>query len=127
MVEKNAHGITVLRRLVDHHHYPISRLYHRVPVDRDTPAEEQRTRLGWHTSGESKPILLDGGHQLLTAAQEGTADVPSEAAIKDALSINRDKTGTVALTGRDVWTAELLAWVGRGYPITEIKRGGVLV
>lgn len=127
VIEKNAHGITVLRRLVDHHKYPLSRLYHRIPVDRDTPADEARTRLGWHTSGESKPILLDGGHQLLAAAKEGTADVPSEAAVKDALSVHRDKTGTVALTGRDVWTAELLAWQGRSYPITEITRGGTLI
>jgi hypothetical protein len=127
VIEKNAHGITVLRRLRDHHKYPVSRLYHRVPVDRDTPVEEERTRLGWHTSGESKPILLDGGHQLLAAARDGTAAVPSEAALKDALSVHRDKNGAVELTGRDVWTAELLAWVGRGYPITEITRGGALV
>lgn len=115
VVEKNAHGITVLRKLRDVHAYPTSHIYHRAPLDSDRP--EQSERIGWHTNGESKPILLDSGTELLKAAKDGNAGVPSEAALKDAFAIRRDDKGKVDTNGKDVFVAECLAWIGRGYSI----------
>lgn len=111
ITEKNLHGITVLRRVRDHHQYPIARIYHRQQADK---ANEVRTeRIGWATTAESKPLMLNAGYQLLTAARDGLADVPPQSAIRDAFGVHRDERGSAVLTGKDVLVAEMLAWLGR--------------
>lgn len=118
--EKNAHGITVIRHLRDDHGYPAEMIYHRAALDQDHQgAELDSSRIGWHTSAESKPILLDGGRDLFRAALEGTAGVPSAAVVRDAFAVRRDDTGRVSLNGRDALVAALLAWVGRSSPVYE--------
>ncbi len=116
VVEKNLHGITVLRRLRDHHRYPTDRIYHRQPAD--TPHAEKLDRIGWATTAESKPLMLNAGYQLLTAAQRGDAGVPPMAAIRDAFGVHRNERGSADLGGKDLLVAEMLAWLGRGQPPT---------
>jgi hypothetical protein len=116
--EKNMHGITVIRHLRDDHAYPTDRIYHRVALDTEDQ-EAAEKKVGWHTSGESLPLLLDAGRELIRAALEGHAQVPNLAALKDAFAVRRDKNGKVSLNGKDVWVAECLAWIGRSAPIYE--------
>lgn len=123
VIEKNAHGITVLRHLRDDHKYPFERLYHRQIADKNQT--ERTDRLGWLTSEESKPILLDAGRELFTAARDGYAEVPSLATIRDAFAVRRDVSGRVKLNGRDMLVSEMLAWVGRSYPVRPISHGFV--
>ena len=106
--EKNAHGITVIRHLRDDYQYPLSSIYQR--ASQDKAAKENTDRLGWYTSAETKPLLLDLGRIVLNAARDGMASPPSASAIRDAFSVRYDdKTGKVDLNGRDVWVAECLA------------------
>jgi hypothetical protein len=120
VVEKNAHGITVLRRLRDELKYPVEFIYHREPLDSGVADPRQRVasdRIGWYTGAESQPLLLDAGRDLLNAAKDKLAQVPSDDAITDAFAVRRDKNGKVKLNGRDVLVSEMLAWIGRSYPI----------
>jgi hypothetical protein len=128
VIERNLHGITVLRHLRDDHSYPVEYIYHRQKLDSsETDPREQHAsdRMGWHTNAESKPLLLDGGRDLLNAARDKLASPPSDAAITDAFGIRRDKTGRVNTNGRDVFVSELLAWVGRSYPIRPNRPSGI--
>jgi hypothetical protein len=59
VVEKNAHGITVLRKLRDVHAVSDSNIYHRAPLDGDRDEQHGAHRLAHER--ESKPILLDSG------------------------------------------------------------------
>jgi hypothetical protein len=120
VVEKNMHGITTLRHLRDDHQYPPEFIYHRASLDEEHHgAELDSGRIGWHTSGESQPLMLDAGRELLLAARDGYASVPSASAIRDAFKVRRDKSGRIKLTGCDVLVAETLAWLGRSYPVYE--------
>lgn len=124
VVEKNMHGITTLRHLRDDYHYPPELLYHRASLDEETAGGElDASRIGWHTSGESQPLMLDAGRELLQAAAKGFATVPSADALRDAFKVSRDKNGKIKLTGCDVWVAETLAWLGRSYPVYELMIG----
>lgn len=114
VVEKNAHGITVLRELRDTHSYPLAQLYHRAPLDEGV--EEARERIGWATTGESLPLLADAGRELLGACRDGYAEPPCASAVRDAFGVRRDDRGKIKLTGRDVWVSECLAWIGRSAP-----------
>jgi hypothetical protein len=114
VVEKNAHGITVLRHLRDDHLYPIDRIYHRRPLDQTTDNESER--IGWATTAESKPLLLDAGRELLNAAKDGHAGVPPLAVIKDAFGVRRNDKGKIELNGKDMLVADMLAWIGRSTP-----------
>lgn len=128
VVERNLHGITVLRHLRDDFNYPIEYIYHRQRLDSsETDPREmtQSDRMGWHTNAESKPLLLDGGRDLLNAARDKLASPPSEAAINDAFGIRRDRTGRINTNGRDVFVSELLAWQGRAYPIRPNRPSGI--
>jgi hypothetical protein len=108
--EKNAHGITVIRHLRDDHGYPMSSIYQR--ATQDTASKEASEKLGWYTSAESKPLLLDLGRVILNAARDGQAGVPSTSAIRDAFGVRRDDKGKVDLNGRDVWVSECLCEAG---------------
>jgi hypothetical protein len=108
--EKNAHGITVIRHLRDDHGYPMSSIYQR--ATQDTASKEASEKLGWYTSAESKPLLLDLGRVILNAARDGQAGVPSASAIRDAFGVRRDDKGKVDLNGRDVWVSECLCEAG---------------
>jgi hypothetical protein len=109
--EKNMHGITVIRHLRDDYQFPLSALYQR--ASQDKAAKESSDKLGWYTSAETKPLLLDLGRIILNAARDGEATPPSVAAIRDAFSVRYDdKTGKVDLNGRDVWVAECLCEAG---------------
>jgi hypothetical protein len=114
VVEKNAHGITVLRELRDDLQYPVDRIYHRALLDEQQT--EMKTRIGWATTGESKPLLLDAGRELFAAAFKGLAGVPSRSALRDAFGVRRGDDGKYDLNGKDVLVAEMLAWIGRSAP-----------
>jgi hypothetical protein len=114
VIEKNAHGITVLRHLRDDHEYPVASIYHRATLDDDQ--NEKLGRIGWATTAESKPIMLDAGRELLNAARDKLAGVPSLAAIRDAFGVRRGKDGKYDLNGKDMLVAEMLAWIGRTAP-----------
>lgn len=116
VVEKNLHGITVLRKLRDHYKYPPARLYHRQTQDEAQKASSDK--IGWHTGSETKGLLVDAGRDILNAARDGMAGIPSKAALRDAFAVRRDpKTGKVDLNGRDVMVAEMLAEKGHeSYP-----------
>lgn len=115
VVEKNAHGITVLRHLRDDHGYPLDRIYHRRPLDQQQ--EHESERIGWATTKESKPLLLDAGRELLHAARDGHAGAPVAGVLRDAWAVRRDEKGEVSLNGRDLLVADMLAWIGRAAPI----------
>ncbi|AHG92208.1 hypothetical protein J421_4673 (plasmid) [Gemmatirosa kalamazoonensis] len=115
VVEKNAHGITVLRHLVDDHQYPLAAIYHRVAHDQSQ--REQSGRIGWATTAESKPLMLDAGRELVTAAVERVAGNPSKAALRDAFAVRRGADGRYDLNGRDMLVSEMLAWLGRSAPV----------
>jgi hypothetical protein len=110
VIEKNAHGITVLRKLLTLD-YPARSIYHRTPLDRER--DEKTERIGWATTAESKPLMLGAGRELLAAAAEGFTGTPSAAALRDAFRVRKDEHGRVDLNGRDVLVAEMLAWIGR--------------
>lgn len=114
VIEKNFHGITVLRRLRDVHNYPPRRLYHRTSTGKDhnKPTKE----IGWLTTEGTKAMLLDFGGELLTMIKTTPHLRLPLSAISDALSLRRDENGRVKLTGRDVFVAETLCWAGREYP-----------
>lgn len=120
VIEKNMHGITVLRELRDDLHYPLSAIYHRHTHDKSNSGEEQLGKIGWATTGESQPLLLDAIRELLQAAKEKYADVPSEDALNDALGVRRDDKGKVKLTGKDTIVSEALAWIGRDTPRSRV-------
>lgn len=115
VVEKNMHGITVLRHLRDDERYPVGLIFHRMPLDQATP--ELSERIGWATTEQSKPIMLGAGRELLNAAKDGHASVPSREVLMDALGVRRDKDGRYDLNGRDILVAEMLAWIGRSTPM----------
>lgn len=120
VIEKNAHGITVLRELRDDHGYPVSAIYHRHTHDQANSNEERSERIGWATTAESKPLLLDAGRELLQAAKDGLADVPADSTLNDALGVHRDEKGKVDLNGKDELVAEMLAWIGRDTPRSRL-------
>lgn len=117
VVEKNMHGITVLRHLRDDHNYPVDRIYHRAPLDR--PDAQPTERIGWATTAESYPLMLDAGREILNAAKDGLAEPPTASAIRDYFSVRRDKTGRIKLNGKDVLVSEMLAWIGRSYNVAR--------
>lgn len=107
VIEKNMHGITVLRRIRDKK-YPRRSIYHRTPLDK---MHDQKTEyIGWATTSESKPILLDAGREILQAADEGLIEVPSRECLIDFLGVVDGE-----LTGKDVLVGEMLSWIGREY------------
>jgi hypothetical protein len=114
VIEKNAHGITVLRALRDDLSYPVDRIYHRALLDQQQT--EMQSRIGWATTGESKPLLLDAGRELFAAAFKGLAGVPSRSTLRDAFGVRRGDDGKYDLNGKDVLVAEMLAWIGRSAP-----------
>jgi hypothetical protein len=114
VIEKNAHGITVLRHLRDDHTYPKAQIYHRATLD--NAQNEKLERIGWATTAESKPIMLDAGRDLLNAARDGLASVPSRSALRDAFGVRRGADNKYDLNGKDMLVAEMLAWIGRSAP-----------
>jgi hypothetical protein len=119
VVEKNMHGITVLRELRDELSYPIGSIYHRHAHDRDNSAKEKTERIGWATTAESQPLMLDAARELLQAVKDGYASSPSSGALSDMLSVRRDDNGKVSLTGKDLLVSETLAWLGRSTPVSR--------
>lgn len=114
VVEKNMHGITVLRELRDEHHYPTSAIYHRPSShDRAEREDERSDRIGWATTAESQPLMLDAGRELLNAVRNGYAGNPSTAMLRDAFRVRRNDKGKIEFTGLDVLTSEMLCWLGR--------------
>jgi hypothetical protein len=111
VIEKNMHGITVLREMRDTFEYPAAMLYHRTVHDKSQ--KEHSEMIGWATSAASKPLMLDAGRDLLNAARDRVAGVPSQSALRDALGVRRDDKGKIDLNGRDIWVSETLAWIGR--------------
>lgn len=120
VVEKNAHGITVLRALRDDHHYPTGSIYHRQTLDQDNAFDAELGKIGWLTTAESKPLMLDAGRELLNAAKDGHAEVPSLDALRDAFGVHRGTDGKVDLNGKDVLVSEMLAWIGRAMPVRTV-------
>ena len=117
-IEKNMHGVTVLRRLRDVHKYPLERLYHRMSYEQNTAAPTRV--LGWYTGPESKAQMLDQGRQVFLSAAAGTISVPPKGVIKDAFAVRYDKEGKVKLNGRDLFVAETLCRVAHDYPLIPL-------
>lgn len=122
VIEKNAHGITVLRELRDSFNYPIADIYHRMPLDLKD-RKKKTEHIGWLTTGESKHLMVDAAGELFTASRDGYAGVPPATVIADALKVKRLAGGTVDLNGKDALVAAMLAWLGRSRP----RRGRGLV
>lgn len=114
VVEKNMHGITVLRELRDELGYPAGSIYHRPPLDQAHNAENER--IGWATTAESQPIMLDAARELFAAAARGDAERPIASVVRDAFGVRRDEKGKYSLNGKDMLVAEALAWIGRTAP-----------
>jgi len=113
VIEKNGHGITVLRELRDTWKYPSSRIYHRQVYDQ--VMKRQTLKIGWATTGDTKVQMLDAGRDIIWAAADGTLMAPSTETLRDAFSVVRDERGDVSLNGRDMLVAETLAWLGRAH------------
>lgn len=118
IIEKNLHGITVLRRLRDKHRYPIERLFHRMTHGQDN--QRPTREIGWYTSAETKPLILDGVRQRLLAAKAGRMPIPSKSFIRECFTIRYEKDGTVKLTGKDLFVSGGLSWQGRNYPLIPL-------
>lgn len=114
VVEKNAHGITVLRELRDTHLYPLGSIYHRSTID--DAQNEKLDRIGWATTAESKPVLLDACRDALAAAARGDAGRPTAGVVRDAFGVRRGVDGKYDLNGKDLLVARGLAWIGRTAP-----------
>jgi hypothetical protein len=114
VVEKNMHGITVLRHLRDDHKYPVGQIYHRETLDKSQP--DVSGRIGWATTAESIPIMLGAGRELFKASIAGDAGVPPAAVMRDAFGVRRGENGKFKLSGKDLLVAEMLAWIGRSAP-----------
>ncbi|WP_299262897.1 terminase [uncultured Psychrosphaera sp.] len=67
-VERNNHGHATLQELVDI--YPTSRIYNEEHIDREE-TDEETAKVGWHTSAQSKPILVAGFDDLLANDADG--------------------------------------------------------
>lgn len=65
--ERNNHGHAVLQKLKDI--YPVRRIYTEQMLDRDD--DEETAKLGWLTTAQSKPIIIDGLKTLLREEQTG--------------------------------------------------------
>lgn len=114
VVEKNLHGITVLRDLRDAYKYPLHLIYKRTPLDEQR--DEGTDKLGWATTGGvggSQPLLLAAGFELLHAVDERQAQAPTAECMADFFGTVTGKNGKVSLNGKDLLVAEALAWVGR--------------
>jgi hypothetical protein len=91
--ERNNHGHAVLLVLRDH--YPVRRIYAQEYIDRDR--DDETPRLGWLTTRQSKPILVDGLKDLLRAGQSGIHWIGT---IFEATTYVYDKRGSMnAQTG----------------------------
>jgi hypothetical protein len=108
VVEKNFHGITTLRRIKNHHQYPRSAIFHRTPLDKNHDVKTDY--IGWATTNESKPLMLDYGREILKASDEGFIPPLSREVLVDAWAVTDG-----VLTGRDTLVSEILCWVGREY------------
>lgn len=113
VVEKNFHGITVLRRLRDDLKYPLGRIFHRTTFLQN--ADQVTDYIGWATSGESLPLMLDYGREILRASHEGTIHVPSRKSLIDFAAVPRTGPTSGRLTGKDGAVSEILAWAGREF------------
>ncbi|WP_421173978.1 terminase [Aeromonas enteropelogenes] len=65
--ERNNHGHAFLLRLRDI--YPTRRIYAQEYIDRES--DDETDRLGWLTTAQSKPIIVDGLKALLRSGQSG--------------------------------------------------------
>lgn len=65
--ERNNHGHAVLQALRDI--YPSRRIYAEQYLDRDH--DDEKDRLGWLTTAQSKPVLIDGAMTLLREGCSG--------------------------------------------------------
>jgi hypothetical protein len=114
VVEKNAHGITTLRELRDNANYPIGSIYHRRSAhDEALSFEEKGHKIGWATTAESQPLMLDASRELLQAVKDGYASCPSSGILGDMIATVRDENGKISLNGKDLLVAEALCWLGR--------------
>lgn len=117
-LEKNAHGITALRRLVDVHRYPTSRLYHRQSFGQNAALPTRE--LGWYTGPDTKPIIIDVAREWFRAIHAGRAPGIPVQIIMDAFTIRYDKHGGVETRGRDRFIAGVMARVARTYPFIPL-------
>lgn len=84
--ERNNHGHAFLLRLRDI--YPTRRIYAQEYIDRES--DDETDRLGWLTTAQSKPIVVDGLKTLLRAGQSGIRWIGT---IHEAASYVYDKRG----------------------------------
>lgn len=84
--ERNNHGHAFLLRLRDI--YPTRRIYSQEHIDRES--DDETDRLGWLTTAQSKPIVVDGLKTLLRAGQSGIRWIGT---VHEASSYVYDKKG----------------------------------
>ena len=70
--------------------YPTRRIYTQEHIDRDR--DDETPRLGWLTTRQSKPILVDGLKALLRAGQSGIRWIGT---ISEATTYVYDKSGSM--------------------------------
>ncbi|GAA4493491.1 terminase [Pseudaeromonas paramecii] len=86
--ERNNHGHALLLKLRDH--YPVSRIYAEEYLDRDD--DDETPRLGWLTTRQSKPVLVDG---LKTLLRGGVSGIRWIGTISEATTYVYDKSGSM--------------------------------
>lgn len=115
--ERNASGHTMLYQLlrVFKPRYPKGRIWHHAQQVKGVRTSEP----GWRTTEESKYIAIDEADELLRlTAKEGRRILFDRETVEDLLSVQRGKSGTVEMTGKDLAVAWMLAYQGRKHPVS---------
>lgn len=86
--ERNNHGHAVLLKLREL--YPTRRIYTEEYIDRDS--DDETPRLGWLTTRQSKPVLVDGLKALLRNSQAGIRWIGT---LAEATTYVYDKRGSM--------------------------------
>lgn len=113
--EINAAGHTMIYQLLRVIRYPTSRIWH----DTRQAKAERTSTPGWRTDGANKYIALDEGAQLI---RELPGILHDRETVKDLLSVQRGRSGTVEMTGKDLAMAWLLAYQGRKHPVVAAEQ-----
>jgi len=111
--EINAAGHTMLYQMlrVMDPRYPKSHIWHH----RKQVQNKLTNEPGWRTTEESKYIAIDEGDQLI---RERRPILHDRETVEDLISVQRGRTGTVEMTGKDAAQSWLLAYQGRKHPLT---------
>lgn len=114
--EINAAGHTMVYQMLRVLKYPKSRIWHHTKQVRNVRTQDP----GWRTTEETKYIALDEAAQLLRErVQSERPLLRDQATVEDLMAVQRGKTGTVEMTGRDEAQSWMLAYQGRKHPVSS--------